>query len=68
MNPPAISSLNESLAVKQNFINLGQRLSLSLNCHYYTGTAEFDCWVKNARTFKTEAYGITEFGEDAEES
>ncbi len=65
---PAISSLNESSAVKQNFMKLGQRLSLGLDCDSYTGIADFDWWVKNARTFKTEAYGITEFAEDPAES
>jgi hypothetical protein len=65
---PAISSLDESLAVKQNFAKLGQRLSLALDCDSYTGIADFDWWIKNARTFKREAYGITEFAEDPEES
>ena len=65
---PALSSLDESLLVKQNFAKLGQRLSLALDCNSYTGIADFDHWTKNARTFKREAYGITEFAEDPEES
>ena len=65
---PPISSLDESLAVKQNFAKLGQRLSLALDCNSYTGIADLDYWTKNARTFKREAYGITEFAEDPEES
>ena len=65
---PAISSLDEAFAVKQNFAKLGQRLSLALDCDSYTGIADFDCWVKNARRFKREPYGITEFAEDPKES
>ena len=64
---PAISSLDQSESVRHNFLQLGQRLSLALDCDSYTGVADVDWWIRNARTFKTEAYGITEFAEDPDD-
>lgn len=65
---PAISSLDQFESVRRNFLRLGQRLSLALDCDSYTGVADVDWWIKNARTFKTEAYGIPEFAEDPHET
>lgn len=72
---PPICSLEKFPAVKQNFLKFGQRLSLALDCDRYTGQADIDMWITNARTFKIlnvrrckrEAYGITEFAEDPAE-
>ena len=65
---PAISSLDQFESVRHNFLQFGQRLSLALDCDSYTGVADVDRWIKSARTFKTEAYGITEFAEDPDET
>ncbi len=64
---PPICSLEQCPAVRQNFLKFGRRLSLALDCDRYTGKADFDMWITNARTFKREAYGVTEFAEDPEE-
>lgn len=64
---PAISSLDQSVSVRHKFLQLEQRLSLGLDCDSYTGVPDVDRWITNARTFKTEAYGITEFAENPDE-
>lgn len=37
---PPISSLEQSLAVEQNFLGFGQRLNLAVDCNRYTGKAD----------------------------
>ena len=64
---PPLSSLKALPAEKQTFRKFGQQLSLGLDCVSYSGDPDLDYWTENARTFKTVAYGLTEFVDDAAE-
>lgn len=64
---PPLSSLKELPAEKQTFRKFGWQLSLGLDCVSYSGDPDLDYWIKNARTFKLVAYGLTEFVDDAAE-
>ena len=64
---PPLRSLKELPAERQSFCKYGQLLSLGLDCVPYSGDPDLDYWIQNARTFKTVAYGLTAFADDAAE-
>lgn len=64
---PPLSSLKALPAEIQTFCKFGQQLSLGLDCVAYCGDPDLDYWIENARTFKTVAYGLIEFVDDAAE-
>ena len=64
---PPLSSLKALPAEKQTLRKFGQQLSLGLDCVSYSGDPDLDYWIENARTFKTVAYGLTDFVDDPAE-
>ena len=59
--------MEQFLAVKRNFLKFGKRLSLGLDFDSYTGKADVNMWITNARFIQTVSYGVAAVAEDSEE-
>ena len=55
---PALETLNNNPAVKQELYSYGRRLSLGYDNQALVGEPEMDYWTHNAWEFKRIAYGI----------
>lgn len=55
---PPLETLKQDRRLSEKFCSFGNRLSLlSYDANSFTGDADIDYWLRNARVFKQQAYG-----------